>query len=158
MCQNRRTANTFLHLLETTFFIRNTWGWLIILKCWVWYVASFHFPHKHISKDTTIISFHIKLWFHKSEYQWIERQMMNRSYKRIPPDEMVPVPLSRHSTQYKYRLQPVIHVQLFVKQVTDRKSQARFELKDSWGSLVCVEQKLCLHEKHHASTNRPDEW
>ena len=42
--------------------------------------------------------------------------------------EMVPVPLSRHHTQYKYRLQLVVHVHLFVKQVTDRTSKPRFEL------------------------------
>lgn len=37
---------------------------------------------------------------------------------------MVAVPLSRHSSQYKYRLQLLFHAQLLVKQVTDRKQQA----------------------------------
>ena len=37
---------------------------------------------------------------------------------------MVAVPLSRHSSQYKYRLQLLFQAQVLIKHVTDRKQQA----------------------------------
>ena len=59
---------------------------------------------------------------------------------------MLPVPLSRHSTQNKYRLQLVLYVQLFVKQIT---ASSNFKVvgskKTLRGGLMCI-QKLCLHK------------
>ena len=67
---------------------------------------------------------------------------------------MVPVPLSRHSEQYKYRLQHVHHAQVSVKQVTDRKSQAHYKLHYIGPTSDCLSKSVDKKSKQTGWSGR----